>query len=69
MNPREFVTEILNEAQQRDVLDPIVRFLSSKGVESVRLWQTRFYRMAINRRYTHHSGSGRSQTVFLGCQT
>jgi hypothetical protein len=36
MNPREFVTEILNEAQQRDVLDPIVRFLSSKGVESVR---------------------------------
>ena len=36
MNRREFVTEILNEAQRRDVLDPIVGFLSSKGVESVR---------------------------------
>lgn len=36
MNPREFVTEILDDAQQRDVLDTIVRFLSCKGVESVR---------------------------------
>src|SRR5215470_1202467 len=36
MNPREFVTETLDESLQRDVLDTIVRFLSSKGVESVR---------------------------------
>lgn len=33
---REFVTDILDESQQGDVLDVIVRFLASKNVQSVR---------------------------------
>jgi len=36
MNRREFVTDILDDSQQADVLGTIVRFLASKGVESVR---------------------------------
>ena len=33
---RELVTDILDESQQGDVLDVIVRFLASKNVQSVR---------------------------------
>jgi hypothetical protein len=36
MNQREFVTNILTESSQADVLNSVIDFLASKGVETVR---------------------------------